>query len=281
MNPTPEATYFHGGAPGLRRRRPLRAAADLNTTYTYTVPTAVYRPDRIYVTTHRELARAYAGRYVDRQGRSVPGSVYQVRVIGTPEPDPDYDQLGHIYLMCRAADIVEVLENDVSLTRREQLQLEAPFMFWGTLPMYTADGYMLPSVQMSSHGATADYLRLLGPWCPSEAITGKGQAKFPPPMQTPEARMRAWIDVIVETFPALDRDHLIAAAGGSDGRSRYECQCAATFDNRQDAAAHQIGLDNLRLILKMHNFHSGHLAMFGKSFQRRSPDRWSWYVRHQ
>ncbi|MCP9205542.1 hypothetical protein [Streptomyces cucumeris] len=102
-------SYFHGGIPGLSigdrllppdrtgtERRLSSFAADLGG------PAHALRTDLVYLTTERQVARAYAAFYPD-------GALYQVLPESPVDPDPDCAEPG-LSWQCPAAVVVTVVD---------------------------------------------------------------------------------------------------------------------------------------------------------------------------
>lgn len=112
--------YFHGGYPGLKPgdliqppdttgtdRRLSATAAELG------APAHATRTDVVYVTTGRNVARAFAAFYPD-------GALYRVEPRGELEPDPDSGIPG-LSWQCPAAEVVAVVDAAVLFrTRRPE-----------------------------------------------------------------------------------------------------------------------------------------------------------------
>lgn len=112
--------YFHGGYPGLKpgdlilppdttgtERRLSATAAELD------APAYSTRTDVVYVTTGRDVARAFAAFYPD-------GALYRVEPRGDLEPDPDSGIPG-LSWQCPAAEVVAVVDAAVLFrTRRPE-----------------------------------------------------------------------------------------------------------------------------------------------------------------
>ncbi|MHA3838265.1 hypothetical protein ACXR8F_21335 [Terrabacter sp. AAH1] len=91
---------YHGGAPGRRPGELLLppSVTGLNATLrdqsrAQGLRNITQRHDRVYVTSHRELARAFAGGWKDSVGRIGRGSLYRVEAEEC-DPDPDLPGLG-------------------------------------------------------------------------------------------------------------------------------------------------------------------------------------------
>lgn len=83
--------YFHGGFPGLRPGDQLLPPDESGTDHRLSAyaaelgaPAHATRTDVVYLTTGRDVARAYAAFYPD-------GALYRVEPAGELEPDPDPD----------------------------------------------------------------------------------------------------------------------------------------------------------------------------------------------
>lgn len=108
--------YFHGGAPGLTRGDRLISAARLHLHYRYKRGNDSYDPGWTYITTDVGVARAYAARFVARDGSTGGGWLYRVEPDGSTEPDPHYQlAFPEQFSRCREAVVVEVLEEDIHL----------------------------------------------------------------------------------------------------------------------------------------------------------------------
>ncbi|WP_338683866.1 hypothetical protein QD712_25620 [Streptomyces acidiscabies] len=114
------SVYFHGGYPGLKPgdlilppdlsgtdHRLSRTAAELGG------PAYSTRTDVVYVTTGRDVARAFAAFYPD-------GALYRVQPHGDLEPDPDSGIPG-LSWQCPTAEVIAVVDPAVLFrTRRPE-----------------------------------------------------------------------------------------------------------------------------------------------------------------
>ncbi|MFC6081004.1 hypothetical protein [Sphaerisporangium aureirubrum] len=88
------------------------------------------RRDRVYLTTGRELARAYAACWTIESDAGVregpPGALYLARPIGESWPDPDMPP--GVGIECERAEVVAVVKPAVRLTLAAIDRRMAPFM---------------------------------------------------------------------------------------------------------------------------------------------------------
>jgi hypothetical protein len=101
--------YFHGGIPGLKPGALILPPDTTGTSHRLSAiaaemdaPAHATRTDVVYVTTDRDVARAYAALYPD-------GALYLVEPEGGPEPDPDCTTPG-LSWQCPAARITTVVD---------------------------------------------------------------------------------------------------------------------------------------------------------------------------
>lgn len=101
--------YFHGGFPGLRPGDLVLPPDTTGTDHRLSAVSAVLgapvhatRTDVVYVTTGRDVARAYAAFYPD-------GALYEVKPRDELEPDPDCLMPG-LSWHCSAAEVVAVVD---------------------------------------------------------------------------------------------------------------------------------------------------------------------------
>ena len=134
------------------------------------------RPDRVYLTADRELARAFAYRAVNRQAGT--GWVYNVVPIGPVEVDPDYAAYAanHVGVTCSQARIVGIEDSPVSMTKVQASAAAARYQTWDDgRSMYDHDGYINPSREMRQQGITkADTVALWEPWTQWEEFSVQG-----------------------------------------------------------------------------------------------------------
>ena len=113
------ASYFHGGYPGLRIDGRILSRAALPKWDGIDVtwggrPVNDVRP-WAHLSTDLQVAIGYAGSCLLPSGEHVPGDVYQVELIGTPEPDPDWPRTPTgTFMRARAARIVAIVRTGVS-----------------------------------------------------------------------------------------------------------------------------------------------------------------------
>jgi hypothetical protein len=112
---------WHGGAPGLRAGGLLLPPTATGLVYTRLSMSLQegqteigQRPDRVYVTTDRELAWAYASAWTLDGRVAGGGSLYLVEVFD-PEPDADLLSLPGVSYQAASASILEVAERGISL----------------------------------------------------------------------------------------------------------------------------------------------------------------------
>ena len=272
------AKYYHGGAPGLRPHRPIRPAAARGLRFSYgnmafgTVPK--YDPNRVYVTTHLGVARSYAARYMAPGQGGIPGDVYEVEPISTPEHDPDYGPDVDVMWMCREARIVRIVERGVELSIRQQCEVAWPYSFrtddggcWSA-----EDGTMIPTSEMLAEGVTSEYADLLPKWITPMEVDRRGTLTVPQPpgIRVPPCTPAQVIDILAHLGLDTSEDHLISVMG-----SDPVCSCGATFESAAGAASHQIGPGGEADLIARHNS-DGDIAPFANEFQQRHPDRWQW-----
>jgi hypothetical protein len=102
-------TYFHGGIPGLKPGGWLLPPDESGTDRTLSAiaaehdgPAYATRTDLVYVTTGRDIARAFAAFYPD-------GALYRVEPDGDLAPDPDSSVPG-LSWQCPRARIAAVID---------------------------------------------------------------------------------------------------------------------------------------------------------------------------
>lgn len=228
---------FHGGVPGLQPGDLLVSAAARGADYAYHSPTAVYRRDRVYLTTEREMAEFWAAQYLDDDGRLVPGDVYQAQAIGPLRPDSDFPRYPDTYLSAREARVLRVVARAVKLSEPEHNARLRRQQSWGLDPMYDAQEFMLPSPQMRDAGVTEEYLRLFGPGLMPEHIDGRGQVK--------DGTGRVTLAALISRTAALDRSHQIIQADVRRGllphrQLCWRCHCGVDGTGGHAAVAHQL-----------------------------------------
>lgn len=252
------------------------SATALSVAYTYAMAGAEYSPDWVYVTADEGSARAYASRYVDPRGRTIPGDVYEVR----PEvdrPDPDYRHFPKIFRRCRSAVVTRVIATGIVLTPEECARLERSYKVWGDpdSPVWDENGIINPSPQMTENGATREWTEMLRPWLPITDIDGTGKLSCASGRRL-AGTDRDPADVLVDVVTALDRDCQITRTGFG----RYRCTvCGATPRDEAAAARHQLGDRAVELLTRVHDLASEPLGSLAAAAARRSPDRWDWLPR--
>lgn len=124
-----DTRLWHGGVPGLNPGDlllPPNQTGIITTTqiaqtlgfdpHEHGVEADRMRPDRVYLTPHRELARAYAACWTSKTDsglRTGYGSLYVARPVGEFWPDPDLpDGVG---IECEQAEIVAVYDPAVRM----------------------------------------------------------------------------------------------------------------------------------------------------------------------
>lgn len=112
--------YFHGGYPGLKPGALILPPDTTGTDHRLSAvsaeldgPAHATRTDVVYLTTGRDVARAYAAFYPD-------GALYRVEPRGELEADPDCGMPG-LSWQCPAAEVVAVVDAAVLFrTRRPE-----------------------------------------------------------------------------------------------------------------------------------------------------------------
>lgn len=101
--------YFHGGYPGLKPGDLILPPDQTGTEHRLSAIAAEHggpaystRTDIVYITTVRDVARAFAAFYPD-------GALYEVEPHGVLEPDPDCATPG-LSWQCQAAEIRTVVD---------------------------------------------------------------------------------------------------------------------------------------------------------------------------
>lgn len=261
---------FHGGAAGLAVGDVLLPAAELRSVYAYLDPMATYDPELVYFTTDVDVARSYAGRYVNPAGAVQPGDLYRVCPLGPVRIDPDYSRHGEfrgVFLACEKAEIVEVVDRGLLYTEEEQIRLERRYLVWGRpdRPIYDDDGWIIPSDQMLRNGVTREWTTMLRPWLRTTDVDAKGRLSGAQRSANPWA---ALLDVI----PSLDGEHQIALSDGE-----LTClKCAAVFETLVRAARHQLGDRQMELLARIHEWPKPPTPTVAAEAARRRPERWAW-----
>lgn len=157
------STYWHGGAPGRSRGDLLLPGYAAREHWGgYAAWNVDYVADVVYVTTDRELARAFAA-------TSAPGtrggSLYRVVPRSPVRVDPDYATEEPICFTCPAALVTQVVEQHVRMTEEEHTRAGAGSTTWEEgHRMWDDDGFFTMSNTLRALGATEADLRAVGPW---------------------------------------------------------------------------------------------------------------------
>ena len=267
---------YHGGVPGLHAEAALRTAKELRLAYTYDQRGTVYDPAFVYLTTDLQMARLFASQYLSGS-TSLAGDVYEVEPIGSCSLDPDFsssDFVG-VFLRCKRARVLNVVERSVSMTSSEMARAEGPYLRWeGDKPVYDSAGFIIPSQQMLSHGVARSYTELLRPWLRLKEIDGAGQllrAKAAEPADQPR--------LLLEDVPLLDSEHAIGRSTKSFLRRRTMFTCATcqeTFKNQVVAAHHQLGDSVLQLVRQFNPRVDSSVPSLARAAAVRNPGRWTW-----
>lgn len=163
--------YWHGGAAGLQVGELILPPSHTGAASTADLADMPTRRDRVYFTTVYELARGYAAH---TSGRN---AVYQVEPLGQVETDPDYPRVGW---QAAKARIVEVSENDVTMTPQQRTQLHQPYERYedGGL-IHDEAGRLLLSTRMAENGFDQAYLDANVPrWTELEAAAEQLAKEF-------------------------------------------------------------------------------------------------------
>ena len=283
----PEA-LFHGGVRGLRPGGRIRSAEVLALPPIGYSSGTKYLPGLVYLTAHEDTARAYAARYFDaRLQQSLPGDLYEVRPVGGLWVDPDYRTDGsadNVFLACREAEVVRVVERRVRRTADEQVRLEQPYLVWAGSdePVLNEAGRMLPSAEMRQLGVSEEWLGLLRPWLRGTDVDARGHLSLFAEANSKMPR-EARMERLLEVLPALDRPgHEVTWARlvvGNDVQAELRCsRCSRQFGQVQGLAAwHQLGERAMELLMQVHDW--DHQAVLvtrdvAMAARRRRPDRW-------
>jgi GNAT superfamily N-acetyltransferase len=175
--------YWHGGAPGLSVGDELLSRDDAERALT--APTAhglqsgyalgVTRTDRVYFSSDREFARAYASKFhrIDRKTGVVfeRGTLYRVEPIGSVEDDPDFAGRNVSWCAPRAR-VVAIEATEVFQEPAVANERIGPHMTWDDgSPLYSADGDYLPSPILRARGLTAgDFYGQYPAWFPFDLV---------------------------------------------------------------------------------------------------------------
>lgn len=171
--------YWHGGRAGLEpgtilvpRAVAEREGADLshyNMQPGYGL--GVTDAERVYFSSSRELARAFAGRIqtLDPETGVIVehGALYDVEPIGDIEEDPDFERVSWCAPRAR---VISVEESDVRLTPYEITRRTGPHTSWRDgSPVYTPEGHYIPSPEQKA-APLHPVFSLLHRWTPVEFI---------------------------------------------------------------------------------------------------------------
>jgi hypothetical protein len=163
--------FFHGGVPDLNvgdrlvpRKQLPYGHFDRHSGVTLD-PTD---PGRVYVTTRRDIARAYAIRYANTPPH-LDATLYRVRVPDVTELEPDPDLPGAGAFAAPWAEVVEVCEKRVPGGAVAAQRVLGPLMTWTDgSPIFDRQGYMLPAPEWV--GVTARELRVFGRWIHADSV---------------------------------------------------------------------------------------------------------------
>lgn len=149
-------TYWHGSSIELTTSDVLLPASHHEPGYLVLTAADLYGydRDRVYVTTNRELARAWAS-------RSSAGCLLRVEPQGELEADPDFPGISY---STNQATIVDVEEHPIKMS-----MLAARKAFAHTdIGRYDEKGYLNPSdtflADLVAHGLTREMCRAFGRW---------------------------------------------------------------------------------------------------------------------
>ncbi|MDX3656255.1 hypothetical protein PV646_02945 [Streptomyces sp. ID05-26A] len=263
----------------------LLSAAELGVSYRYFSRYAVHDPAWTYLTTDEGVAAGFASRYCARDGRVVPGDVYEVEPVGALHPDPDNAWFPDVFLRCRRARIIRVVASGLSLTADEQREREWRYRVWGRAdaPVWNSDGTINPSEQMLSNGVTREWTALLRPWLDPEDFDAKGKLTVAlRAARNPTRDGEPW-RTILDVVPVLDRDCQVRELVQGDSVS-YECLgCGRRLGDRDQAAVHQLGEHALRLIARIHGWENPQelpavIGGLARAAIDRNQTRWQWLL---
>jgi len=126
----------------------------------------------VYVTSDLQAARAYAA-IRENQHPGLKRSVYRVKLVGQPEPDPDY-RIFPEFVRCVSGVLDEVIEARPTMSPDEATeyicQTYNPPWPGSSSPMYDSEGYPTASPAMHSAGIDSSELRHLGKYAPPPFI---------------------------------------------------------------------------------------------------------------
>lgn len=175
--------YWHGGAPGLSVGDELLSRIDaeelLSTPTTHGIQNGyalgVTRADRVYFSSRKDFARAYAARHqgVDQTTGVIAqrGTLYRVEPLGVVEEDEDF--AGNQVSWCAPkARVVAVEATDVFLEQTTANQYVGPYMTWDDdSPMYSPEGGYLPNPVLRRLGYTpSSFVGRYPSWLPFDLV---------------------------------------------------------------------------------------------------------------
>lgn len=175
--------YWHGGAPGLSVGDELLSRDDAERLLTESTThglqggyaLGVTRTDRVYFSSSRDFARAYASKFhrIDQTTGVVfeRGTLYRVEPIGSVEDDPDF--AGRSVSWCAPrARVVAVEVTDVHMEPSAANEHIGPHMTWDDgSAIYSDAGDYLPSPILRARGMTAlDFMGQYPSWFPFDLV---------------------------------------------------------------------------------------------------------------
>lgn len=175
--------YWHGGAPGLSAGDELLSRDDaerlLSEPTTHALQRGyalgVTRTDRVYFSSSRDFARAYASKFhrIDQTTGVVfeRGTLYRVEPIGSVEDDPDFAARNVSWCAPRAR-VVAVEATDVHMEPSAANEHIGPHMTWDDgSAIYSDAGDYLPSPILRARGMTAlDFMGQYPSWFPFDLV---------------------------------------------------------------------------------------------------------------
>lgn len=180
-----EKDYWHGGVSGISVGDRISSRAggtssadkfrrDVEQAVGYD---EVRDPNRVYYTTDREVARAWASRIGGG------GSLYRVIPVfpNSCAPDTDYPTVA---FSTPELEVVAVEETNVRLSREDRRSRVMKYHTWDDgSPQYDADGYFQPPPQHREFGKTAAQYRHIPRWYPLpqevSLYPAEGRIEFP------------------------------------------------------------------------------------------------------
>lgn len=167
--------FWHGGAPGLTVGETVLPLSQIKSGSLLSLLPAGYganpsRADRVYVTSDREFARAYAARFsIKFPGANGAGALYRVEPRAPFEVDLDYDHVRpRMSVQCGSALVTGVEESPVVMSTSDASAAAMKYATWNTgEPMYDRNGAVNPDPGMQRFGlTTADTSAIWAPWTP-------------------------------------------------------------------------------------------------------------------